>query len=52
MSPVLSDDMINNSTSVLLTLHAPETAESGAPGGVYVLSGENVRPWAVGFIVQ
>ena len=52
MSPVLSDDMINNSTSVLLTLHAPATAESGASGGVYVLSGENVRPWAVGFIVQ
>jgi hypothetical protein len=52
MRPELSDDMINNSTSVLLTLHAPPTAESGAACGVYVLSGANVRPWAVGFIVQ
>jgi len=52
MRPELSDDMINNSTSVLLTLHVPDTAESGTAGGVYVLSGTNVRPWAVGFIVQ
>lgn len=52
MQPELSDDMINNNTSVQLTLHVPDTAESGTAGGVYVLSGTNVRPWAVGFIVQ
>jgi hypothetical protein len=52
MRPELSDDMINNNTSVLLTLHVPNNAESGTAGGVYVLSGANIRPWAVGFIVQ
>jgi hypothetical protein len=52
MRPELSDDRINNSTSVQLTLHVPDTAISGSIGGVYVLSGANVRPWLVGFIVQ
>ena len=54
MRPELSDDMINNSTSVTLTLHAPANAASGATGGVYVFSlvGANMHPWAVGFTVQ
>jgi hypothetical protein len=52
MQPVLSDNVINNNMMVKLTLHAPLTAPSGAPGGVYVLSGENGHPWAVGFIVR
>jgi len=52
MSPRFSSDMINNGVSVTLTLHAPAHATSGTPGGVYVLSGENVRPWAVGFLVE
>jgi len=52
MLPVLSDNQINNNTTVKLTLHAPLTAPSGAPGGVYVLSGENGHPWAVGFVVR
>lgn len=54
MQPELSDDMINNSTSVTLTLHAPVSATSHTAGGVYVLSlvGANVHPWAVGFIVE
>lgn len=54
MRPELSDDMINNSTSVTLTLHAPLDAASRTAGGVYVLSlvGSNARPWAVGFTVE
>ncbi len=52
MSPRFSSDMINNGVSVTLTLHAPAHATPGTPGGVYVLSGENVRPWAVGFLVE
>ena len=50
--PELSHNRINNNTSVQLTLHVPDTAVSGSRGGVYVLSGANVRPWLVGFIVQ
>jgi hypothetical protein len=54
LMPELSDDMINNSTSVKLTLHAPANAGSGSTGGVYVFSlvGANAHPWPVGFIVQ
>jgi hypothetical protein len=52
MQPVLSDNIINNNMMVKLTLHAPLTAPSGASGGVYVLSGENGHPWAVGFVVR
>jgi hypothetical protein len=52
MQPVLSDNVINNNMTVRLTLHAPLTAPSGAPGGVYVLSGANGHPWAVGFVVR
>jgi hypothetical protein len=52
MQPVLSDNIINNNMMVKLTLHVPLTAPSGAPGGVYVLSGENGHPWAVGFVVR
>lgn len=52
MQPVLSDNVINNNMMVRLTLHAPLTAPSGSPGGVYVLSGENGHPWAVGFVVR
>jgi hypothetical protein len=52
MAPVLSDDTINNRTEVTLTLHAPIDAFPGTIGGLYVLSGPNVRPWTVGFVVQ
>jgi hypothetical protein len=52
MRPLFSDNVINNNMTVRLTLHVPLTAPSRAAGGVYVLSGENGHPWAVGFIVQ
>jgi len=52
MSPTLSRDTINNNTTVTLTLHVPTSAASGATGGVYVLSGANQHPWAVGFVVR
>ena len=52
MQPVLSNNVISNNMTVKLTLHVPRTAPSGASGGVYVLSGENGHPWAVGFIVR
>ncbi|HSS01933.1 MAG TPA: hypothetical protein VLM79_32970, partial [Kofleriaceae bacterium] len=52
MQPVLSDHVINNNTTVRLTLHAPLTALSGAPGGIYILSGASAHPWAVGFFVR
>jgi hypothetical protein len=52
MNPEFSDQTINNRTSVTLTLYAPANAPSGATGGVYVLSGAQVHPWAVGFKVQ
>jgi hypothetical protein len=48
----LSATMINNGTQVMLTLHAPATATSGQNGGVYVLSGDQLRPWLVGYSVQ
>jgi hypothetical protein len=48
----LSATTINNGTTVTLTLHAPSTATSGQNGGVYVYSGAQQRPWAVGFTVQ
>jgi hypothetical protein len=52
MQPELSSDKINNSTTVELTLHAPPDATLGAIGGIYILSGVNARPWAVGFFVH
>ncbi|HEX7842057.1 MAG TPA: hypothetical protein VF469_31515, partial [Kofleriaceae bacterium] len=52
MNPQLSSTSINNSTAVTLTLHAPREAGPGTIGGVYILSGENGHPWAVGFVVQ
>lgn len=52
MRPQLSDTTINNSMTVDLTLHAPLNAPSGAQGGIYVLSGTNLHPWAVGFFVR
>lgn len=52
MRPELSSDTINNNRSVTLTLHAPATAASGTVGGVYVLSGDKMHPWAAGFVVQ
>jgi hypothetical protein len=52
ITPQLSSDTINNGKTVTVTLHAPATATSGQLGGVYILSGDNVRPWAIGFIVQ
>jgi hypothetical protein len=30
----------------------PADAQSGQLGGVYVLSGDNLRSWPVGFIVR
>jgi hypothetical protein len=52
MRPQLSSATINNRLSVNLTLHAPSDAAPGTIGGLYVLSGPNFRPWAVGFVVQ
>jgi len=52
MHPMLSDVVINNGRMVTLTLQVPPEAPSGAAGGVYVLSGVNRHPWAVGFVVQ
>jgi hypothetical protein len=52
MAPVLSDDTISNRMEVTLTVHAPIDALPGTIGGLYVLSGPNVRPWTVGFVVQ
>jgi len=52
MRPTFSSNMINNGVSVTLTLHVPANATTGTAGGVYVLSGENVRPWAVGILVE
>lgn len=51
MEPLLSSPVINNNRKVTLTLHAPETANVGDTGAVYVLSGPNDHPWAVGFVV-
>ena len=52
MLPQLSTDTIKNNTTVTLTLHAPFEAAIGAVGGVYILSGPNNHPWAVGFTVR
>lgn len=52
LQPMLSATHINNGQTVTLTLHVPASAGSGKASGVYVLSGEHQRPWAVGFIVQ
>jgi len=53
MRPSLTSDVINNAETVTLTLHAPpEGAAAGTKGGVYILSGENEHPWAVGFVVK
>lgn len=52
MRPQLSSDTINNNTTVTLMLHAPFEASRGTTGGVYLLSGKNQHPWAVGFVVQ
>lgn len=52
MRPTLSEEVINNGRMVTLTLQVPADAPSGAAGGVYVLSGVNGHPWAVGFVVQ
>ena len=48
----LSATTINNGTQVTLTLHAPANATTGQHGGVYVLSGDQQRPWLVGYTVQ
>lgn len=52
MLPTLTADTINNNHQVTLSLRVPFEAASGATGGVQVLSGENGRPWAVGFKVK
>ena len=53
MRPQLSSDTIKNGDTVNLTLHAPpEGAAPGTKGGVYILSGKNEHPWAVGFVVK
>ena len=48
----LSATTINNGKTVSLTLYVPANASSGQTGVVYVLSGHQLRPWAVGYIVQ
>jgi hypothetical protein len=50
--PELSSNTINNNVKVMLTLHAPLHADFGAVAGIYVLSGPDAHPWAVGFFVQ
>lgn len=50
--PQLSATTINNGQTVTLTLYVPANASSGQTGVVYVLSGHQLRPWAVGYIVQ
>jgi len=52
LNATLSAPTINNGKTVMLTLHVPTTAQSGQNGGVYVLSGDQQRPWVVGYIVQ
>ena len=52
MNPTFSTKIINNGKTAQLTLHAPASARSGDFGGIYVLSGDQIRPWAVGFVVQ
>jgi hypothetical protein len=53
MRPQLSSDTINNGQTVTLTLHAPpEGVAPGTTGSVYILSGKNEHPWAVGFVVK
>jgi hypothetical protein len=52
MTPTFSATTINNGKTVTLTLHAPAGATSGQHGGVYVMSGDLLRPWAVGFTVK
>jgi hypothetical protein len=52
MVPSLSSDTINNSDTVTLTLVAPADSPSGTTGGVEVLSGDNLHPWAVGMVVR
>ncbi|HEU4731587.1 MAG TPA: hypothetical protein VFT22_27015 [Kofleriaceae bacterium] len=52
MRPELSSNTINNNETVTLTLHAPRDATYGIAAGVYVLSGPEAHPWAVGFFVQ
>jgi hypothetical protein len=52
MNPTFSSKMINNGTSVMLTLHVPASATSGQTGALYILSGPQIRPWPVGFIVK
>ncbi|HET7502759.1 MAG TPA: hypothetical protein VFK02_17175 [Kofleriaceae bacterium] len=52
MHPELSSNMINNGETVTLTLYAPRDATYGVAAGVYILSGPDAHPWAVGFFVQ
>jgi hypothetical protein len=52
MHPLLSNDTINNNTSVTLTLQVPRGIGSGAFGGVVIESGPSAHPWVVGFVVE
>ena len=52
MSPTFSTTIINNAKTATVTLHVPSNATSGSSNGIYILSGEYDRPWAVGFRVQ
>jgi hypothetical protein len=52
MQPLLSSTTINNGQQVSLTLRAPRQTPPRTLGGVTLLSGDNLRPWAVGFIVK
>ena len=51
-TPTFSSKTINNGKTVTVTLHAPANATSGQLGGIYVVSGPQLRPWPVGFIVK
>jgi hypothetical protein len=52
MLPALSSDTINNNDTVTLSLVVPVDVPAGTTGGIEVLSGANMHPWAVGLIVR
>ena len=52
LNPTFSTTVINNAKTATVTLHVPGNASSGRASGIYVLSTDYDRPWAVGLRVQ
>lgn len=52
MQPRLSSNTINNGQVLSLTLRTPPGTPPKTIGGVSLLSGDNLRPWAVGFMIK